>query len=207
MTDPYPPARETSLAERKRQLVRDELAEAALKLLASQGFEDTTIDQMVAAAGVSQRTFFRYFGSKEDVVVYSLADTGAQLCAALTARPADEPPAVALRAAISVFITLCLEHPAKSLRLARVMLATPSLLGRYLERQAEWRRDIAVELGRRLGLDPADDLRPELAAGVALTAFDVALRRWAASDGTEDLDPLTDQTFAIVADTLNAGLR
>jgi AcrR family transcriptional regulator len=207
VTDPYPPARETSLAERKRQLVRDELADAALKLLTYQGFEETTIDQMVAAAGVSQRTFFRYFGSKEDVVVHSLADTGAQLCAALTARPAGEPPAVALRAAVSVFIALCREHPEKALRLTRVVLDTPSLLGRYLERQAQWRRDIATELGRRLGLDPARDLRPELAAGVALTAFDTVLRRWVASDGAEDLDVLTDEAFALVVDTLTAGQR
>ncbi len=58
-----------SLAERKRQLVRDELTEAALKLLAFQGFEATTIDQMAAAAGLSRRTFFRYFQSKEDVII------------------------------------------------------------------------------------------------------------------------------------------
>ncbi|GAA4709198.1 acyl-CoA-like ligand-binding transcription factor [Phytohabitans rumicis] len=205
MTDANPPARTSSLAERKRQLVRDELAEAALRLLAYQGFEDTTIDQMVASAGVSQRTFFRYFGSKEDVVVHSLAETGAQLCAALAARPADEPPAAALRATVSVFIAHCREHPEKSLRLTKVVLDTPSLLGRYLERQAQWRHDLAAELGRRLGLDPARDLRPELAAGVALTAFDSALRRWAASDGATDLDAVTDEAFAIVADALNAG--
>jgi AcrR family transcriptional regulator len=196
--------RERSLAERKRQLVRDELGEAALKLLAWHGFESTTIDQVVAAVGVSRRTFFRYFESKEDVVVQFLADTGAGLCAELAARPVDEPPAVALRRAMSVFIAACREHPEKSLRLTKIILGTPSLLGRYLERQAQWCQDLAVELGRRAGRDPAHDLRPELAAGVALTAFDTALRRWAAGEGADDLDALTDQAFAVVADTLNA---
>ncbi len=193
-----------SLAERKRQLVRDELAEAALKLLAWQGFEGTTIDQMVAAAGVSRRTFFRYFASKEDVIVQFMTDTGAMLCAALAARPADEPPAVALREAVSVLVGACESHPEKSVRLSKLLLGTPSLLGRYLEKQAQWRHDLAVELGRRLGVDPDRDLRPQIAAGVTLIAFDTALARWAASDGAEDLDALTDAAFAIVTDTLNA---
>ena len=195
--------RSPSLADRKRQLVRDELAEAALKLLAWHGFEATTIDQVVAAAGVSRRTFFRYFASKEDVIVQFLADTGAQLCAALAARPAEEPPAVALREATSVLVEACNEHREKSVRLANLILNTPALLGRYLEKQAQWRRDVAAELGRRLGLDPAADLRPVLAAGTALLAFDAALSQWAAGDGTEDLAALTDQAFAIVADTLS----
>src|SRR5262249_27069423 len=115
----------------------------------------------------------------------------------------EEPPAVALRRAVSVLVAGCRDEPDKSLRLTRVVLGTPSVLGRYHERQAQWSCDLATELGRRHGLDPARDLRPELAAGVALTAFDTALRRWAASDGAEDLDALTDEAFTIVADTLN----
>ena len=65
---PYP-LRMATLAERKRQVVVDELTEAALQLLAIKGFDTTTVDEIVAAAGVSRRTFFRYFASKEDVVV------------------------------------------------------------------------------------------------------------------------------------------
>ncbi len=194
---------EASLAQRKRQFMREELAEAAMNLLARQGYESTTIDQMAAAAGVSRRTFFRYFESKEDVIVQSFADAGAQLCAELATRPADEPPAVALRRAVSVLVVACRYDPERSLRLTKTMFGTPSLLGRYHERQGQWRRDLAAELGLRLGLDPARDLRPDLAAGVALIAFDTALSRWAASDGTEDLDALTDEAFALVAEALN----
>ncbi|MFC7471624.1 TetR family transcriptional regulator [Actinomadura keratinilytica] len=53
-----------SLAQRKRQLVADELTEAALQLLALSGFDGVTVDEIVAAAGVSKRTFFRYFASR-----------------------------------------------------------------------------------------------------------------------------------------------
>jgi len=93
-----------TMADRKRQLVRDELSAAALKLLAYQGFEDTTIDQIVAAAGVSRRTFFRYFKSKEDVIIEFLGDLGSWLRQELAARPPDEPAPVALRNAVRIFV-------------------------------------------------------------------------------------------------------
>jgi AcrR family transcriptional regulator len=190
-----------SMAERKRQLVRDELTEAAVRLLAYQGFEETTVDQIVAAVGMSRRTFSRYFESKEDVVVHMLAEAGTQLCAELRARPAGEPPAVALRHALSVFVQFSVDRPDKTLHVSRLILDTPALLGRFLERQSHWQADIAAILAQRAGLDPSADLRPELAAGVALTAFRIALRRWA--DGATDMGELVDQAFAIIAPALD----
>ncbi|MGE6735029.1 TetR family transcriptional regulator, partial [Streptomyces sp. NPDC059900] len=80
------------MAERKRQLVSSELTEAALQLLARKGFDAVTIDEIVTTAGVSRRTFFRYFASKEDVVVQFLADMGVGIHAELAARPEGEPP-------------------------------------------------------------------------------------------------------------------
>jgi AcrR family transcriptional regulator len=139
-----------SLAERKRQLVRDELTESALRLLAYQGYEQTTVEQIVAAAGVSRRTFFRYFRSKEDVIIEFLSQLGAKLRDALAARPASEPPMVALRRALSVFTDTYGEHGDKSLRLATITLTTPALLGRYLERQAQWRAEAADALAARM---------------------------------------------------------
>ena len=197
MTDPA-----GNLAERKRQLVRDELAEAAVKVLASQGFEETTVDQIVAAVGMSRRTFSRYFQSKEDVIVHMLAGAGEQLCAELRARPAGEPPAVALRHALSPFIQTSVDHPAKTLHVARLILDSPALLARFLERQTQWQVDITDVLAQRTGLDPHTDLRPSLAAGVALTAFQTTLRRWADSDGQEDLAALVDQAFTVIAPAL-----
>jgi AcrR family transcriptional regulator len=204
VTEATAPRAGTDLAERKRQVVRDAMAEAAMGLLACHGFEATTIDDMVAAAGVSRRTFFRYFESKEDVIVHSIADHGARVHVELAARPEEESTAVALRHAVSMLIAGCHEQPAKSLALTKMIFGTPSLLGRYYERQVEWRLDLGTELGHRLGLDPDRDMRPELVAGVALAAFDTALRRWSAHDGAEDLDALTDEAFALVADILNS---
>lgn len=193
-----------SLAERKRQLVSDELTGAALELLALKGFDGVTVDEIVAAAGVSKRTFFRYFASKEDVVIQFLADMGTDMRAELAGRPAEEPPSVALRHAVSVSVDACAAHSEQALRVVQLILGTPSLLARFLERQAQWREGLAEELAHRLDLDPATELYPDLAVGMALTAFGAVLQRWSDSDGAEDPTALTDRSFAVIAPALDA---
>ncbi|MFH9558149.1 TetR family transcriptional regulator [Streptomyces globisporus] len=193
-----------SLAERKRQLVSDELTGAALRLLAQKGFDAVTIDEIVAAADVSKRTFFRYFASKEDVVIQFLAEMGTVMRAELAGRPAQEPPSVALRHTIWVSIDACAGHADQALRVVQLILGTPSLLARFLERQAQWRDELATEVADRLGLAPETDLYPQLAAGMALAAFGTVLQRWSDSDGAEDPATLTDRAFAIIAPALDA---
>ncbi|GAA2380999.1 TetR family transcriptional regulator [Nonomuraea africana] len=195
------------MAQRKRQLVSSELTEAALHLLALKGFDAVTIDEIVTTAGVSRRTFFRYFASKEDVVVQFLADMGTGMRAELAARPVGERPSVALRHAVRVPIAACADHSDRALRVVQLILGTPALLARFLERQAQWRDELTAELARRLGLDPDTDLYPRLAAGMALTAFDAVLHRWSGSDGAEDPAELTDRAFAVIAPALDAGER
>ncbi|WP_340384488.1 TetR family transcriptional regulator [Streptomyces sp. SS7] len=196
-----------NMSERKRQLVRDELTEAAVKLLANKGFEETTVDEIAAAVGMSRRTFSRYFESKEDVIVHMLAGAGTQLCAQLRARPTGESPAVALRHALSVFTAMMAGHPEKTQHVTRLILGTPALLARFLERQSHWQDEMTTILAERTGLSPEADLRPRLAAGVALTAFNAALRRWADGGGTVDMDELVDEAFTVVTPALDLATR
>ncbi|AZM51343.1 TetR family transcriptional regulator [Streptomyces sp. WAC 01529] len=191
------------MAERKRRLVSDELTESALQLLALKGFDAVTIDEIVTTAGVSRRTFFRYFASKEDVVVQFLADMGTGMRADLAERPADERPSVALLHAVRVPLATCAAHSDRALRVVQLILRTPALLARFLERQAQWRGDLTQELAGRLGLDPARELYPRLAAGMALTAFDAVLQRWSDSDGAEDPSALLDEAFAVIGPALD----
>ncbi|WP_018352636.1 TetR family transcriptional regulator [Longispora albida] len=184
-----------SLADRKRQLVRDELSEAALKLLAYQGFEETTIEQIAAAAGVSKRTFFRYFAAKEDVLIEMLSELADAIRAGLATRPASESPAEALRAVFQIPIdefTTGHPDPAKSLRLARLVLGTPAVRARYLDRQHQLRTEVAGLLAARTG----EPYRASVQAAIGFAAYEAAVERWAAADGAEDLGELVDQAFA-----------
>ncbi|GIG68973.1 TetR family transcriptional regulator [Phytomonospora endophytica] len=195
-----PPA--TNLTQRMRRLVSAELTEAALRLMAADGFDAVTIDQIAAAAGVSRRTFFRHYASKEDVVVRFLTDMGADITATLSARPAGEPPSVALRHALGVPLAACAGAHERARQVVGLILGTPALLARFLERQSQWQDDLAAALAERLGTEDGD-LYPRMAAGMALTAFDTALHRW--NDGGHD-DPgvLADRAFAIIAPALDA---
>lgn len=122
-------------------------------------------------------------------------------------RPAQEPPSAALRHMVWCFIDACAGHADRALRVVQLILGTPALLARFLERQAQWRDELAAEVARRLDLDPATELYPHLAAGTALTAFHTVLQRWSDSGGTEDPAALTDRAFAVLAPALDAVVR
>src|SRR6266571_6185325 len=83
--DPLP------VRERTRRAVRGELAQLAVGLFVEKGYDETTIDDLAAAAGMSKRTFFRYFASKEELVMGKYEVLGEQLAEDLSARPTDEP--------------------------------------------------------------------------------------------------------------------
>ncbi|WP_432128593.1 TetR family transcriptional regulator [Streptomyces sp. bgisy082] len=203
-TETGPVAAPLSLAQRKRRLVATELTEAALQLFALKGFDAVTVDEIASASGVSKRTFFRYFASKEDVVVQFLAGMGADMREALAARPAAERPSEALLRAVSVPLTTCGDHAERALPVVRLILRTPALLARFLEHQARWREELTEELAARLGRDPGADLYPRLAAGMVLAAFDAVLRRWSEGEGAEDPGALIERAFEVLAPSLDS---
>src|ERR1700716_1550933 len=84
------------ISERKRRAVRAELSEVALQLLTDRDFDSVTVDEIAAAAGVSRRTFFRYFASKEDVVFAFLDQWARRLDEEIVARPSEESPVTAV---------------------------------------------------------------------------------------------------------------
>lgn len=125
------------LRERARRAIQTALSEAAQELFVAQGYEATTVDQIAAAAGISQRTFFRYFASKEDVVIGRYEMHIDDLVAALSSRPLDEPVWESLRRTFDVGV----EYYADAHRLERaaamlrIITSSPTLHARYLEKQ------------------------------------------------------------------------
>jgi hypothetical protein len=101
-------------------------------------------------------------------------------------------------------IAACADHPDRALLVTRLILGTPALQARYLERQIQWRTDLTAELAARLRLDPATDPYPALAAGMAVTAFNTVLQHWREGDDQHRLTALTDRCFAIIAPALDA---
>src|SRR5690349_7906847 len=88
-----------------RHAVRDEVVRAAWQLFSEQGFEATTVEQIAQAAGMSRRTFFRYFTGKDELILDKLLEVGDRVAEALAVRPPEESAWSALRAAFDVVVT------------------------------------------------------------------------------------------------------
>ncbi|NJQ15831.1 TetR/AcrR family transcriptional regulator [Streptomyces bohaiensis] len=188
-----------SLRERTRRAVRAEIAEAAMRLFTEHGFDATTVDQIAAAAGISRRSFFHYFGSKEDLVMGDTAAIGESVRAALEARPAEESAWAAIREA---FLLLRSTHGTvkEQLVLARLYHDAPTLRARHLEKHLRWQELLAPDIQRRLGLPATETPDPRARAFVAaaLACLDAAVDAWAESGGAADPVQLFDEATALL---------
>ena len=191
------------LRERKKLRTRTQLTEAALRLFSERGFDATTIEDIVEEVEVSPRTFFRYFDSKEDVVIGFFDDLGEELRAMLAARPAEESPFTAVRRALGSLVELYTAQADRVVAAKRLAHETPAIRARLLDKHARWENGVAEDLAARLGADPDDDPRPRLMAAVALAAFSTAVTRWVDSNGREDLPALLHSLLEAVATGLD----
>lgn len=165
--------------ERKRADTHARVHNAAMDLFARRGFEATTLDDIAEAAGVSRRSLFHYFSSKEDIVLSTKAGLGDLIDAAVARRPADEP---LLAMAESALIDLASDFQGPGPRaLARLIHDTPALrAGDHAKYEALERR-MARAMAARKGLDP-NDLQARVVATTAIGVLRMATETWLASD-------------------------
>ncbi|WP_371671801.1 TetR/AcrR family transcriptional regulator [Streptomyces sp. NBC_00289] len=193
------PVPRPGLRERKKQRTRDALLRAALDLFTTRGYEQTTVDDIVEAVDVSQRTYFRYFASKEDAVFFAPELAESHFTEAVRARPPHEAPLEALRRAVleswhtigeAIEQVVPLEL---HLRTYRVIEATPALLAAHLRRSAELEERIARIIAEREGLDVDTDPRPRLLVAVFSAVVRVTERKWSVGEdvSTEAMRELT----------------
>jgi AcrR family transcriptional regulator len=189
------------LRERTRGAVREQVAAVALTLFAEQGFDRTTVEQLAAAAGMSRTTFFRYFASKEDVVLVHMDAQEVRILDLLTGRPDAEPVWDALRFAFATTLGDASESREDALRLTRTLIEAPSLLSRHRARLVDWHAHLVPEIARRLDIAADDPTDPRAAAiaGAAVGCAEAAQRAWVAADGRVPLSELIGRAMAMVA--------
>jgi AcrR family transcriptional regulator len=189
---------EAGLRERKKQRVREEIIAAALEHFAKDGFDATTIDDIVRDVDVSRRTFFRYFETKEDVVTAWFEKSRAGLREALESRPLDESPVESLRWAFTYVAGAYEADRAEVLLVERLVATTASLRGRKQQRIAEQARLLSEVFAERLGMDPERDLAPRLIGKVAMAAANAAFETWVAGGGKASLPRLVEEAMRFV---------
>ena len=184
------------LRERTRRAVRAELAAVALGLFAERGFDETTVDEIAQAAGLTKRSFFRYFPAKEDAVFGGVDVTGEQVVEDIRARPADEDPWRSLHQVLRRWEEQ-IHTSAQTLASLRLIESTPSLHARLHERRTQWRRHVSDALRDRPGV-PLDPFAADLLTNAASAALDTVSQEWLRSDGTADRAALLDRAFALL---------
>ena len=117
---------------------------------------------------MSQRTFFNYFGSKEDAILGNASASTSRLVESSTARPAAESPLVALRAAMHASVDHLQSDPDDWIARDRLVRGHPSLAVRYAARLADLERELVLEIARRTGLDADRDPYPGIVTGAAM---------------------------------------
>jgi AcrR family transcriptional regulator len=192
---------ELTLRDRARGAVRDEVMRQAWILFSEQGFETTTVDQIAAAAGMSRRTFFRYFTGKDELVLERLVEAGESIAAALWQRPADEPVWASLRAAFDEVVRQQDEYADLARPLQEMLRTEPGVRGVVVERRRRWQEllepPVAERLPPRRGAR-SPDIRAAATVACALACLEIAQDAWTDDPGSQ-LSTLLDQAMSAVA--------
>ncbi|MGW8814374.1 TetR family transcriptional regulator [Gordonia terrae] len=195
-----PGAPPTGLRDLARSSVRDHLADQALRLFDERGFDATTIDDIAAVVGMSSRTFFRYFATKEDVVIGDPRPFGEVVRDAAAARPEAETTWVMLRRAFDPVVDSTTVANESGLRKMRVMMGTASLRARSVEKHNVWAVLLEpVVIARLHGSEETKSYRARTLIQAAIACLDVALVEWTLRGGSVSLATLLDEAFTIVA--------
>ncbi|WP_228900000.1 TetR family transcriptional regulator [Streptomyces sp. IPPR8] len=178
-----------------RPPMREALVAAAFRLFLERGYEQTTIDDIVALAGVGRRSFFRYFPSKEDVVFPDHERCLADMTAFLAASPGDADPVARVCDAARLVLRMYAENPDFSVQRYRLTKKVPGL--RAYELSVVWRyeRALAEYLRGRLGGRPDGTLEADVIAAAVVAAHNNALRSWLRSHGRKDAGAAVDHAL------------
>lgn len=182
------------LREQKRRRTHARITEAGLRLFRAQGYEATTLEAIAAEAGISRRTFFHYFKSKDEILLSVQSGPGEALAAALAERSGDTTPLAAVREAM---LALVAQYPPDELiALDRLMRSSEAI---QAHKQASYARDEALvfnALRRHWPQESETGLR--MVAVLAIGVSRVALDAWSKDGGTRPLAEFLAEGFDAV---------
>ncbi|WP_414505247.1 TetR/AcrR family transcriptional regulator [Streptomyces sp. NEAU-L66] len=185
------------LRERKKIQTRQAIRRAAYRLFEEQGYDATPIDQIAEAADVSPSTVFRYFPTKEDIVLTDEYDT--VLEAGLRARPADEPMVESMRrVTVEALREIAAADRGELVQRIRLIREVPAIRGRTAENTARDAALLSAVLAERTGRR-ADDLELRVISAAILAALQEAMLNWVEGGESAELEALIDQTMDVLA--------
>ena len=188
MTDLQPDWR-----QRKKTATRDRIRASALRLFREQGYDATTVEQIAGAAGVSHMTFFRYFPTKEDVVLSDSYDP--MIAAAVAQTPATWPLIQRIRTVLVQGLRQVYDTDRDALLAQNTLIVSTPVL-----RERLWASQMATQQHILQALGPRPSFQARVIVAACLAAASTAILSWVENDGTPELPDLIDQSFETLAD-------
>ncbi len=176
----------------KAARTREQIVDVAIGLFVTQGYEQTTMEQIAEGAEVAPSTLYRYFPSKELLVLDRFL-TFADMGDALRARPVDEPVAQSLTIVIRDSMESIVDDP-RGAALRRILDEAPAPRARLIDIGNESRSSLEKAIADRIGLPP-NDLRVMMASRTALSVYEIVAERWWAGDHST---PRSDVLYDVV---------
>jgi AcrR family transcriptional regulator len=170
---------------------RGRLERAAMELYGERGFEQTTVAEIAARAGLTERTFFRHFADKREVLFWGAAAFQELFVTTAARAPASAAPIEAVAAALAAAGALLQERRDGARQRQAIIAANAELQERELIKMASLASALAVTLRQRGVSDPAASLAAE--AGVAV--FRIAFERWVANPAQRDLPQIIQESL------------
>lgn len=184
-----------SLRERKSRAVRESIWNVAIDLFAANGYDETTVDDIARATGISLRSFFRYFASKGDLMSYALLLYGNQLAAAIDGCPPDSSLREVFRESIARIAHLGLTRVVRTRKHLAVLSRSQAAAAAEMSRLSEVQALVAKAYERRIPPGAERELTARAIAGVSLHLTGVAVR-WSLERGDSDLSETMDRVLA-----------
>jgi len=166
-----------SLQSRKRQLVRDAIYDAAIELFAKKGFDETTVEEVAEAAGISRRSFFRYFESKDDLLALNTVNCGQLLCTSVESLPASLSTLEVLRetAMAGIRFTESQKHIREVIEIAQ---RSPNARQAHMSRLMEVEDRLVTSFAARTKHPTQYSQKSLLLAGLCLLINNAAIASW-----------------------------
>lgn len=185
------------LRERKREATRNRLIEAAFSLFEANGFEGTTVEAIAEAAGVSRRTWFRYFATKESVVFFDHAELVEGYKILLRSGPPGESRIQAVRRTTMVVVDSLIRERASLLVRGRIIGRSPALVLYELDRDREWEDAAAEFLGDVSDAAPRLRRRARVVSAALVGAIRQLVRAWREEGAVGDLASWCIEAFEL----------
>ncbi|ADB33858.1 transcriptional regulator, TetR family [Kribbella flavida DSM 17836] len=189
------------LRELKRERTRRLISDKAFELFTDHGFGRTTVEQIAAAAEVGPSTLYRYFPTKETLVLEFVEHSLFGALDWFREQPADAELPDALEQVIGRVLDLMESNPDRVRAVYELAGQTPSLSAHLTDATWRWRTELSVELERRLpGAGSTAGLTAKLAAGIAMNIIEIVVETWVAAPDGPSVKDLAKNTLGLLRD-------